>query len=56
MGYWPTVTNVDPPPELTSEIGFTPEEEQQIHQVDLSYLAQNNERWRRQYVEQLINQ
>lgn len=56
MGYWPTVTNVDPPPELTSEIGFTPEEEQQIYQVDLSYLAQNNERWRRQYVEQLINQ
>jgi putative spermidine/putrescine transport system substrate-binding protein len=24
--------------------------------VDLAYLAQNNERWRQQYVEQLINQ
>jgi putative spermidine/putrescine transport system substrate-binding protein len=55
MGYWPTVTNVDPPPELTSQIGFTPEEEQKIYPVDLSYLAQNNERWRQQYVEQLIN-
>lgn len=56
MGYWPTVTNVDPSPELTAEIGFTPEEEQNIHRVDLAYLAQNNERWRQQYVEQLINQ
>jgi putative spermidine/putrescine transport system substrate-binding protein len=56
MGYWPTVTNVNPPAELTSAIGFTPEEEQRIHQVDLAYVAQNNERWRQQFVEQLINQ
>ena len=56
MGYWPTVTSVTPSPELTREIGFTPEEEENIHQIDLSYVAQNNERWRQQYVEQLINQ
>jgi putative spermidine/putrescine transport system substrate-binding protein len=56
MGYWPTVTNANPPAELTSAIGFTPEEEQRIHQVDLGYIARNNERWRQQYVEQLINQ
>jgi putative spermidine/putrescine transport system substrate-binding protein len=56
MGYWPTVTSVEPPPELTAQIGFTPDEEQKIYPVDLSYLAQNNERWRQQYVEQLINQ
>ena len=32
MGYWPTVTSVSPSPELTREIGFTPEEEENIHQ------------------------
>ena len=42
MGYVPTVTNAVVAPELLARIGFTPEEEKRLVDLDYAYLAKND--------------
>jgi putative spermidine/putrescine transport system substrate-binding protein len=56
MGYSPTVTNTELPGELSEAIGFTAEEEELITPLDHEYYAENDPRWRQQYVEEFLNQ
>lgn len=42
MGYNPTVTNAVVAPDLQKRIGFTPEEEKLLVDLDYAYLAKNN--------------
>jgi putative spermidine/putrescine transport system substrate-binding protein len=42
MGYNPTVTNAVVAPDLQKRIGFTPEEEKRLKDLDYAYLAKND--------------
>lgn len=42
MGYNPTVTNAHVPPEIQKRIGFTPEEQKRLVDLDYGYLAKND--------------
>jgi putative spermidine/putrescine transport system substrate-binding protein len=42
MGYNPTVTNAKVPPDLQKRIGFTPEEQKRLVDLDYGYLAKND--------------
>lgn len=42
MGYNPTVTNANVPPQVHKRIGFTPEEEKRLVDLDYAYLATND--------------
>jgi putative spermidine/putrescine transport system substrate-binding protein len=53
MGYVPTVTNAEIPPEIAREISFTPEQQERFIQPNYDYIAQNNnqllEWWTREF-------
>jgi putative spermidine/putrescine transport system substrate-binding protein len=42
MGYNPTVTNANVPPQVHKRIGFTPDEEKRLVDLDYGYLATND--------------
>jgi putative spermidine/putrescine transport system substrate-binding protein len=42
MGYNPTVTNAEVPADLQKRIGFTPEEQKRLVDLDYSYMAKND--------------
>jgi putative spermidine/putrescine transport system substrate-binding protein len=42
MGYNPTVTNATVAPDLQKRIGFTPEEQSRLVDLDYAYLAKND--------------
>jgi putative spermidine/putrescine transport system substrate-binding protein len=42
MGYNPTVTNAKVPDDLQKRIGFTPEEQKRLVDLDYGYLAKND--------------
>ena len=42
MGYNPTVTNANVPPDLQKRIGFTPDEQKRLVDLDYGYLAKND--------------
>jgi putative spermidine/putrescine transport system substrate-binding protein len=42
MGYNPTVTNATVAPDLQKRIGFTPEEQSRLVDLDYSYIAKND--------------
>jgi putative spermidine/putrescine transport system substrate-binding protein len=42
MGYNPTVTNAHVPPDVQKRIGFTPEEQKRLVDLDYGYLAKND--------------
>ena len=42
MGYNPTVTNATVAPDLQKRIGFTPEEQKRLVDLDYGYLAKND--------------
>jgi putative spermidine/putrescine transport system substrate-binding protein len=42
MGYNPTVTNATVPPDVQKRIGFTPEEQKRLVDLDYGYLAKND--------------
>ncbi|HTR85085.1 MAG TPA: extracellular solute-binding protein [Reyranella sp.] len=42
MGYNPTVTNAKVPPDLQKRIGFTPEEQKRLVDLDYGYLGKND--------------
>ena len=42
MGYNPTVTNAKVPPEVQKRIGFTPDEQKRLVDLDYGYLAKND--------------
>ncbi len=42
MGYNPTVTNADVPPDVEKRIGFTAEEKSRLRDLDYSYMAKND--------------
>lgn len=42
MGYNPTVTNADVPADVQKRIGFTPEEEKRLVDLDYAYLGKND--------------
>lgn len=42
MGYNPTVTNAKVPPDVKKRIGFTPEEEKRLVDLDYAYMGKND--------------
>ncbi len=42
MGYNPTVTNADVPPDVEKRIGFTDEEKKRLKDLDYGYMAKND--------------
>jgi putative spermidine/putrescine transport system substrate-binding protein len=46
MGYNPTVTNANVPPDVQKRIGFTPEEQKRLVDLDYGYLAKNDSAFR----------
>ncbi|MBS0520907.1 MAG: extracellular solute-binding protein [Proteobacteria bacterium] len=42
MGYNPTITNAKVPPDVQKRIGFTPEEQKRLVDLDYGYLAKND--------------
>ena len=42
MGYNPTVTNATVAPDLQKRIGFTPEEQKRLVDLDYGYIAKND--------------
>jgi putative spermidine/putrescine transport system substrate-binding protein len=42
MGYNPTVTDAAVPPDLQKRIGFTPEEQKRLADLDYGYMAKND--------------
>jgi putative spermidine/putrescine transport system substrate-binding protein len=42
MGYNPTVTNAQVPPDLQKRIGFTPDEQKRLVDLDYAYLGKND--------------
>ena len=42
MGYNPTVTNATVAPDLQKRIGFTPEEQSRLVDLDYGYIAKND--------------
>ena len=43
MGYNPTVTNANVAPDLQKRIGFTPEEQKRLVDLDYGYIAKNDQ-------------
>ena len=43
MGYNPTVTNAVVAPDLQKRIGFTPEEQKRLVDLDYAYIAKNDQ-------------
>ena len=54
MGYNPTVTDADVPPELHARIGFTPEEVAKLVNLDYAYMTENDvalkEWWDKEFI------
>lgn len=55
MGYSPVVENAELPGDLADKIGFSGQEEALIRPLDLAYAAENDPRWRQQFVEEFVN-
>lgn len=55
MGYSPTVEGAELPADRVAKLDFTADEQKRIKERDLSYIAENDARWGKQWQQEFIN-